>query len=175
MRQSPLILFLSLIHFQSVRTFATTTITSSRIASVRQILVFASQSDVAISFNPKLGWLLKEEKDLQIFLSGSNLQNGSIAFSNTLGRCESKYLISSNYILSAESIIELNVRLRNDSKQIHSVYLCFWTINRNATQLSGPLFTFVRQKDTFPFALKLVLILMLFIISGFFRSIDCQW
>ena len=104
--------------------------------------------------------------------------NSSIVFSSSPDECTSNDFISPIYQLSSASIIELVVRLGDVSKASSTIFLCLLptkksklndTLSRNGTQLKGPYFTFFRQKSTLPFAVKICLVLMLFIFSGFFR------
>jgi hypothetical protein len=145
---------------------------------ITHILVFSSDLETIISFEPKHGWMLNEEKKFRLYLSGSNLQNSSIVFSASADECTPNEFISPIYQLSSASIIELDVKLKSPAKGRSSVFLCLLpsvksklndSLSQNATQLEGPYFTFTRDKSTIPFAAKICLILMLFLVSGFFR------
>jgi len=139
--------------------------------------------ETVITFEPKRGWLLNEEKKFRLYLTGINLQNSSIVFSSSLDECTLEDYISPIYPLTSPSINEINVELQPILKSHSSVYVCLLTsINdslsillnnntetKNATQLEGAFFTFLREKGRLPFAAKICLILMLFIVSGFFR------
>jgi hypothetical protein len=146
---------------------------------ITHFLVFSSNLETVITFEPKHGWLLNEERKFRLYLSGHNLQNSSIVFSSSIDECTSNDYISPIYSLSSASIIELDVELPSISKSHSSIYVCLLTSsntssftllnNTNATQLEGAYFIFLREKGRLPFAAKICLILMLFIVSGFFR------
>jgi metal transporter CNNM len=140
--------------------------------------------ETVITFEPKHGWLLNEERKFRLYLSGINLQNSSIVFSSSIDECTSSDFISPIYSLSSASIIEINVELQSISKSHSSIYMCLLsssnhsltlmndTNTQNATQLVGAYFTFLREKGRLPFAAKICLILMLFIVSGFFSGLN---
>jgi hypothetical protein len=148
---------------------------------ITHFLVYASNMETVITFEPKHGWLIKEERDFRLYLSGYNLQNSSIVFSASIDECTSSDYISPIYTLSSALIHEINVVLKGAPKGHSSVYICLLTSSNvslslsnnteiyNATQLEGSFFTFLREKGPLPFAAKICLILMLFIVSGFFR------
>jgi hypothetical protein len=146
--------------------------------SITQFLVFSSSSETVIPFEPKNGWMLSEEKKLRLYISGSNIKDNSIVFTGSPNECTSSDFISPIYHLSSASIIELNIKLKSVSQSHSSIYLCLLpsvrskinkTQSENGTLLVGPYFTFIREKSTIPFAAKICLILMLFMVSGFFR------
>jgi len=167
--------------------FTTTTTTLSPLALsynsplITHFLVFSSNLETVITFEPKHGWLLNEEKKFRLYLSGINLQNSSIVFSSSIDECTLDDHISPIYPLSSSSINEINVELQSISKSHSSIYVCLLTnLNQslsitnntnlqNITQLEGAYFIFLREKSRLPFAAKICLILMLFIVSGFFR------
>jgi len=146
--------------------------------SITQFLVFSSSSETVIPFEPRNGWMLSDEKKLRLYISGSNLKDNSIVFTGSPNECTSNDFISPIYHLSSASIIELNIKLKAASQSYSSIYLCLLpsvrsninkTLSENGTLLEGPYFIFIREKSTIPFAAKICLILMLFIVSGFFR------
>jgi metal transporter CNNM len=142
--------------------------------------------ETVITFEPKHGWLLNEERKFRLYISGINLQNSSIVFSSSIDECTSTDYISPIYSLSSSSIIEINVELQSISKSHSSIYVCLLsssssnllltltnnTNTQNATQLVGAYFTLLREKGRLPFAAKICLILMLFIVSGFFSGLN---
>jgi hypothetical protein len=145
---------------------------------ITQFLVFSPSSETIIPFESANGWILNEERKLHLYISGLNLKNNSLVFSASSTHCTLNDFVSPIYRLSSASIIELNIKLKPLSKAHSSVYLCLLpstrsminrTLSRNGTVLEGPYFTFIREKSTLPFAAKICLILMLFIVSGFFR------
>ena len=149
--------------------------------SITHFLVFSSNLETVITFEPKHGWLLNEERKFRLYLSGYNLQNTSLVFSSSLDECTPDDYISPIYSLSSSSssIVELNVELESVSKAHSSIYTCLLTsLNHsltnatNASQLSSAYFIFVREKSRLPFAAKICLILMLFIVSGFFSGLN---
>jgi len=146
--------------------------------SITQFLVFASSSETTIEFQPKDGWILNEEKSLRLFITGANLQNSSVVFSASPTQSTSVDFISPVYRLSSQNIIKLNIKLKPATERHATVHLCLLpalratsnrNLTRNGTILNGPYYTFIREKGTLPFPLKVCLILMLFTISGFFR------
>lgn len=140
--------------------------------SITHLLVFSSSSETAISFDSKYGWMLNDEKKLHLFLSGSNLDNTSLVFTASTDDCSKANSISPVYQLSSAPIVELNVELEKVSKARLSIFLCLLTSTKaaeNTTALQGSYFMFAREKSIIPFAAKVCLILMLFIVSGFFR------
>ena len=148
---------------------------------ITHLLVFSSNLETVITFEPKHGWLLNEERKFRLYLSGINLQNSSLVFSSSLDECSPDDYISPIYPLSPASIIEINVELPSISKSHSSIYFCLIpSSNRslllpnstNATQLEGAYFIFLREKGRLPFAAKICLILMLFIVSGFFSGLN---
>ena len=130
---------------------------------------------------PKHGWMLYEEKDFRLYISGHNLQNSSVVFSDSINECTPTDYISPVYALTSAPVIDVHVKLKDASTSHSSIYLCLLTPqNRslfpsnsndsyNATQFEGPYYTLLREKGRIPFAAKICLILMLFIVSGFFR------
>jgi hypothetical protein len=145
---------------------------------ITQFLVFSSNSETVIPFERKNGWILNEENKLRLYISGVNLKNHSIVFSSSPNECTPSDFISPIYRLSSAAIIKLNVKLKGVSKTHSSIFLCLLsssrlelnqTVEQNGTLLEGPYFTFIREKSVLPFAAKLCLILMLFMVSGFFR------
>ena len=165
----------------------TTTTTLSPVISsnsapfITRFLVFSSNLETVLTFAPKAGWILNEERQMRLFISGYHLQNSSIVFSASLDECTDGDFVSPIYPLSAASIIEILVDLEPASKTHSSVYVCLltpWSNSSSSTnmtefhdarQLEGAYFTFLREKGRLPFAAKICLILMLFIVSGFFR------
>ncbi|CAF2606829.1 unnamed protein product [Rotaria sp. Silwood2] len=148
---------------------------------ITQFLVFSSNTETSIRFEPKHGWLLNSEKKLRLYISGFNLQNNSIVFSALQDECTSNDFISPIYNLSSASIIELDVHLESVSKIHSSIFLCLLpsittqlnnSLLQNGTQLKGPYFTFLREKTTIPLAVKICLVLMLFVFSGFFSGLN---
>ncbi|CAF2743244.1 unnamed protein product [Rotaria sp. Silwood2] len=148
---------------------------------ITQFLVFSSNAETSIRFEPKHGWLLNSEKKLRLYISGFNLQNNSIVFSALQDECTSNDFISPIYNLSSASIIELDVHLESVSKIHSSIFLCLLpsittqlnnSLLQNGTQLKGPYFTFLREKTTIPLAVKICLVLMLFVFSGFFSGLN---
>lgn len=150
---------------------------SSAQAVIRNFIVFSADAESAISFDPKLGWIIGQENRLRVYLSGSNLENVSIVFSDSSGECSPNDDLSAVYRLSSSPIIELNVHLRNLSKLRSSISICLIPSSlpgenleqRNVTKLRGPYFTLFIDQILLPFPLKICLILMLFLVSGFFR------
>ncbi len=175
-----------------VNIYSTTTTTlsplilSNNSPLITHFLVFSSNLETVITFEPKHGWLLNEEKKFRLYLSGINLQNSSIVFSSSIDECTLDDHISPIYPLSSSSsIIEINVELPSISKSHSAIYVCLLTSNQslsiinnttmnsqNATQLEGAYFIFLREKSRLPFAAKICLILMLFIVSGFFSGLN---
>ncbi|CAF1050788.1 unnamed protein product [Adineta ricciae] len=177
------LLTLAYVESQRVRptTFSTTPKPSNSLASITQLHVFSPSSETVIPFDPKQGWLLSEETSLRLYITGTNLENSSIAFSSVLHQCTPSDFISRTYQLSSEAIIELNVKLKNPSHTHSTVFLCLipptkFVLNKtqteNGTQLEGSYFTFIREKGRLPFAVKICLILMLFLVSGFFSGLN---
>jgi hypothetical protein len=179
-------LFFILNLFNKSSTTTTTTTLSPLLALnhsplITHFLVFSSNLETVVTFDPKHGWILNEERKFLLYISGIHLQNRSIVFSASADECTSNDYISPIYTLSSASIIEINVELQSTSKSHSSVYVCILTPlnlsssllnnteSQNATQLEGPYFTFLREKGRLPFAAKICLILTLFIISGFYR------
>jgi hypothetical protein len=164
-------------------TLAITTTLSSLISSndkplITQILVFSTNSETVISFEPKTRWILGEEKKFLLYISGSNLKNNSLVFTSSSNQCPSSDFVSPIYRLSSAPIIKLNVKLKGLTKSHSSIHLCLLpslrskinqTRSRNGTVVEGSYFTFIREKSRLPFAAKICLILMLFTVSGFFR------
>lgn len=159
---------------------------SSSVPLINHFLVYSSNLEKIIRFEPKLGWILNDEKKLHLYISGINLQNSSLVFSASINKCTPNDYISPIYSLSSSSssssIIELNVELSSISKLQSTVYICllpasnisaFSSYNNiesfNGTLLEGPYFTFLREKSLLPFSAKICLILTLFLVSGFFR------
>ena len=148
---------------------------------ITHFLVFSSDFATMIRFEPKRGWILNEEKKFRLYLSGVNLQNSFIAFSSSDDECKSNDYISPIYSLSSAPVIELNVELQTISKPHSLIYVCLLISSNislslpnntelfNATQLRGAYFTFLREKSRLSFSTRICLILMLFIVSGFFR------
>ncbi len=166
--------------FSQLTTKTTTTLSplksTNNKPSITQFLVFSTDSETIIPFEPKNGWMISEEKKLRLYISGSNLENSSIVFSASPIKCTTSDFISPTYDLSSASIIERNVNIKGASKVHSSIHLCLLsslksneTQSQNGTRLDGPYFTFLREKSRLPFAAKICLILMLFIVSGFFR------
>ncbi|CAF0715508.1 unnamed protein product [Adineta steineri] len=165
-----------------------TTLSSSKLLnkkpSITQFLVFSTSSETIIPFEPKNGWILNEEKKLRLYISGTNLQNSSIVFSETLNECSPSDFVSPVYPLSSASIIELNVNLKSVLNAHSSIFPCLLssplsvksksnkTQIDNSIQLEGPYFTLLREKSRLPFAAKICLILMLFLVSGFFSGLN---
>jgi hypothetical protein len=146
--------------------------------SITQFLVFSPSSETIIPFESSNGWILNEERKLHLYISGLNLKNNSLVFSVSSTHCTPNDFISPIYRLSSAAIIELNIKLNPLTKSHSSAHLCLLpsirskinqTLSRNGTILEGPYFTFIREKGVLPFAAKICLILMLFIVSGFFR------
>ena len=153
---------------------------STNTPHITHFLVFSSNLETVIAFEPKHGWILNDENRIHLHISGVHLHNSSIAFSSTAGECSTSDFISPIYRLSSLPIIDFDVRLDAVPSGRSSVFVCLLTpVTRlsssngsdlqNSTQLEGPYFTFLRDKSTIPFAAKICLILMLFIVSGFFR------
>ena len=145
---------------------------SSTPPSITHLLVFSSSSETVISFDSKHGWMLNDEKKLHLFLSGSNLDNTSLVFTASADDCSKTHSISPVYQLSSAPIVELHVELAKVSKARLSIFLCLLTSTKaaeNTTALQGSYFMFAREKSTIPFPVKVCLILMLFMVSGFFR------
>jgi hypothetical protein len=149
--------------------------------SITQFLVFSTDSETVLSFEPKNGWIISQEKKLRLFISGFNLKNSSIVFSASPTECTSNHFISPIYRLSSASVIERTVNIKRVSKAHLTIYLCLLsssTLKSNKSQsengirLLGPYFTFIREKSTLPFAAKICLILMLFLVSGFFSGLN---
>lgn len=145
---------------------------------ITQILVFSPSLETVIAFEPKSGWILGEERKLRLYISGSNLENNSIVFSSSPNECKSNTFVSPTYSLSSASIVEVNIKLKGISKSHSSIYLCLLPTlklkinesqSENETVVEGTYFIFLREKGTLPFAAKVCLILMLFMVSGFFR------
>lgn len=169
--------------------FTTTTTTISPLIStdhspyIIHFLVFSSNLETVITFEPKRGWILNEERKFRLFINGINLQNSSIVFSSTFDECSLDDYISPIYPLTSATINEINVELPSVSKSHSSAYVCLLTStnsslsilsnnnteSKTATQIKGTYFIFLREKGRLPFAAKICLILMLFIVSGFFR------
>jgi hypothetical protein len=179
-----LFFILNLLNISSTTTTTTSSplTVSSKSPLITHFLVFASNLETVISFEPKHGWILNEERKLRLHLSGINLQNSSIVFTPSVDECTSNDYISPIYSLSSAAIIELDVELQSISKSHSSIYVCLLTPSNtslalsnnkseseNVMQLDGPYFTLLREKGRLPFAAKICLILMLFIVSGFFR------
>lgn len=182
-----LCLFFLINNFIISSTAITNTISPSvltdRSPFILHFLVFSSNLETVITFEPKRGWLLNDEKTFRLYVTGFNLQNTSIVFSSSLGECTSDDFVSPIYPLTSSQIHDLNVELQPISKSHSSIYVCLLrstndsltilsnnsTESRNATQLEGAFFTLLREKSRLPFAAKICLILMLFIVSGFFR------
>ena len=156
-------------------------ISSSSVPFITHFLVFSSNSETVLTFAPKAGWVLNEERQIRLFVSGYHLHNSSIVFSASLDDCTASDFVSPIYPLSSASIVEILVNLEPPSKTHSSVYVCLLTPSSNsssftnmtefhdARQLEGSYFTFLREKGRLPFAAKICLILTLFIVSGFFR------
>ncbi|CAF4175432.1 unnamed protein product, partial [Rotaria socialis] len=161
-------------------------ILSNPVPLINNFLVFSSNLETIIKFDPNYGWLLNDEKKLRLYISGINLQNSSLVFSASLNKCTSSHFISPVYSLSSSSsIIELNIELQSLSKTRPLAYICLLspsdislsllnnnTESYNGTQFAGAYFTFLREKSRLPFAAKICLILMLFIVSGFFSGLN---
>ncbi len=179
-------LFFILNLFNTSSTTTTSTLSPLIVANnsplITNFLVFSSDLETVITFEPKHGWLLNEERKFRLYLSGVNLQNSSFVFSASPDECTSNDYISPIYTLSSASINEINVELQSISKSHASIYVCLLsrtnlslslsnnkTESQNISPLSGAYFTFLREKGRLPFAAKICLILMLFIVSGFFR------
>jgi metal transporter CNNM len=141
--------------------------------------------ETVITFEPKHGWLLNEEKKFRLYISGINLQNSSIVFTSSIDECTLNDYISPIYSLSSASIIEIDVELQSITKSHSSIYVCLLTQSnislltisnntdsQNATPLVGAYFILLREKGRLPFAAKICLILMLFIVSGFFSGLN---
>ncbi|CAF4146405.1 unnamed protein product [Rotaria socialis] len=182
---------LNLLNISSTTATTTTTTLSPLILSnpvplINNFLVFSSNLETIIKFDPNYGWLLNDEKKLRLYISGINLQNSSLVFSASLNKCTSSHFISPVYSLSSSSsIIELNIELQSLSKTRPLAYICLLspsdislsllnnnTESYNGTQFAGAYFTFLREKSRLPFAAKICLILMLFIVSGFFSGLN---
>lgn len=169
------ILHLFVFLFVVISVFSTnlTTTTRKTKLSITNFFVLSSNSETVINFDPKSGWLLDEEKKLRLFISGFQLENASIVFTSSSKICHPQDFISTLYRLSATPIIELDVHLTNFSKVRSSFFLCLISSTGNRSDLikplEGPFFTFIHEKSSIPFPLKICLILMLFIVSGFFR------
>ncbi|CAM4842949.1 unnamed protein product, partial [Rotaria magnacalcarata] len=182
---------LNLLNISSTTTTTTTTtllplILPNPVPLINNFLVFSSNLETSIKFDPNYGWLLNDEKKLRLFISGINLRNSSLVFSASLNKCTSSHFISPVYSLSSSpSIIELNIELQSLSKTHPLAYICLLsssdislsllnnnTESYNGTQLAGAYFTFLREKSQLPFTAKICLILMLFIVSGFFSGLN---
>ncbi len=174
--------FVLILNILNVLSKPTVTTTSLKVLNdkplITQFLVFSSDSETIISFEPKLGWMLGEENKLRLYVSGFNLENNSIVFSASANECTSSDFISPMYRLSSASIIELDINLKGASKAHSSIFLCLIpssvsklneTLSENGTQLVGAYYTFLREKSRLPFPARICLILMLFVVSGFFR------
>ncbi|CAF1310553.1 unnamed protein product [Adineta steineri] len=152
---------------------------------ITNFLVFTTDLETVINFEPKHGWILNEERKFRVYLSGINLQNSSIVFSSSGDDCIPDDYISPFYPLSSAPIITLDVKLPSVSKSHSVVYICLLTSSnislslsnnntefQNATKLDNVYYTFVREKNRLPFAAKICLILTLFIISGFYSGLN---
>ncbi|CAF3899413.1 unnamed protein product [Rotaria sordida] len=171
---------------KTIKTTLSPLIISNHVPLITHFLVFSTNFETVIRFEPKYGWILNEEKKFRLYLSGINLQNSSLVFSASLNKCTSNDYISPIYSLSSTSINEINVELQSMSKSHSLVYICLLTSSNtslsllnnnntkphNAKQLEGVYFTFLREKGRLPFAAKIFLILMLFIVSGFFSGLN---
>ena len=153
---------------------------SANTPHITHFLVFSSNLETVIAFEPKHGWILNDENQIHLHISGVHLHNSSIVFSATAGECSASDFVSPIYRLSSLPVIDFDVRLDAVPRGRSSVFVCLLTPAKlssssngsglqNGTQLEGPYFTFLRDKSTIPFAAKICLILMLFIVSGFFR------
>ncbi|CAF0931137.1 unnamed protein product [Rotaria sordida] len=180
-----LFFILNILHVLSKSNITTTPFASLQSSNdkpfITQFLIFSSNSEELIGFQPKHGWILSSDKKFRLYISGFNLQNHSIVFSALQDECTSSDFISPIYHLTSASIIELDVHLKNLSKAHSSIFLCLLptietklndTLLQNGTQLKGPYFTFLFEKATIPFAAKICLILMLFVFSGFFSGLN---
>lgn len=177
-------LFLTFVLFHTSSTSTTTTPSPITAAfhdpAITNFLVFSSNQETVITFEPKLGWLLNEERKFRLYLTGINLHNNSIVFASA-DDCSADDYITAPYRLSSAPVNVIDVKLPGITKSHATVYVCLLTslnaspsslnntIWQNATKLDGPYFTFVRERGRLPFAAKICLILMLFIISGFYR------
>ncbi|CAM2712473.1 unnamed protein product [Rotaria socialis] len=155
---------LNLLNISSTTATTTTTTLSPLILSnpvplINNFLVFSSNLETIIKFDPNYA---------------------------SLNKCTSSHFISPVYSLSSSSsIIELNIELQSLSKTRPLAYICLLspsdislsllnnnTESYNGTQFAGAYFTFLREKSRLPFAAKICLILMLFIVSGFFSGLN---
>ena len=139
---------------------------------ITHLLVFCSSSETVIAFDSESGWLLNDETKIRLFLSGSALENSSLLFTASSDDCSSGNSISPVYRLSSAPVVQLHVHLKRVLNARSPMFLCLLPSaggTANRTALKGPYFMFLREKSTIPFAVKICLILMLFIVSGFFR------
>ncbi|CAF5027340.1 unnamed protein product, partial [Rotaria sp. Silwood1] len=159
---------------RTIKTTLSSLVSSNQTPLITHFLVFSSNLETVIRFEPKQGWILNEEKKFRLYLSGINLQKSSLVFSASVNKCTSNDYISPIYSLSSTSIIEINVELQSISKSHSLVYVCLLTswntslsiLNNNNTeshsakQLESAYFTFVREKSRLPFSAKICLILI---------------
>ncbi|CAF2496327.1 unnamed protein product [Rotaria sp. Silwood2] len=174
---------------RTIKTTLPPLVQSNHTPLITHFLVFSSNSETVIRFEPKNGWILNDEKKIRLYLSGLNLQKSSLVFSASVNKCTLNDYISPIYSLSSTSIIEIDVELQSISKSHSLVYICLLTSSNtslsllnnnnnhnnelhNVAQLEGVYFTFVREKSRLPFSAKICLILMLFIVSGFFSGMN---
>src|ERR1700722_11680762 len=79
---------------------------SNHFPLITHFLVFSSNMETVITFEPKHGWILNDERKFHLYLSGFHLQNSSIVFSSSVDECTTNDYISPIYSLSSASIIE---------------------------------------------------------------------
>ncbi|CAF0795370.1 unnamed protein product [Adineta ricciae] len=180
--------FLIIFNLFNTSSTSTTAAISSLTASyhdplILNFLVFSSNLETAITFDVKVGWILNEQRKFRIYLSGVNLHNSSIVFTST-DECLSNDYLTDIYPLTSTAPATIDVELPSISKSHSIVHVCLLTSSNtsfslansttslNATKLEGAYFTLVREKGRLPFAAKICLILMLFIISGFYSGLN---
>lgn len=156
-------------------------------AIIEQFLIFSSNEETVINFDPKQGWLLNEQNKFRLFISGTHLQNSSIVFSSSSDTCQKDSQISPEYRLTSADIISIEVKLDNFKQSHTTAYVCLIptlnsTLLLNQTNettsldyhqpMNGKHFKLIREKDRIPFAAKICLILMLFVVSGFYSGLN---
>jgi len=160
--------------------------TSNSTATIDQFLIFSTNEETVINFDPKQGWLLNEQNKFRLFISGVNLQNSSIVFSSSSDTCQQDSQISPEYPLTSADINSIEVKLDNFKQSHTTTFVCLIpTLNltlitnqTNQTNLfdiqpvHGKHFKLIREKDRIPFAAKICLILMLFVVSGFYSGLN---
>lgn len=182
-----LFIFFLFIHFFSY-SFSNVLPSNSTEASphIEQFLILSPDEETVINFDPKQGWLLNEQKKFRLFISGTNLHNSTLVFSSSSDNCQKDNYISPEYQLSSSDIISIDVKLDNFKRSHTTTYVClipklnltFLSNQTNVTSfvdilpVPGKHFRLIREKDRLPFAAKICLILMLFIVSGFYSGLN---